>query len=196
MSRVDGTQAPGSPDLVGLRSGGASTTREECSEMWTIELLSRGPTHLPAVRELVEEYIRLPDAWTQRGGPPQHLPAPFVDELARLPEPAVPPRGDIAVAVDAGRAAFAVGLLVPYDDAQAEIKRVYVRLLRRGGGVGTALTESLVSVARELGYRSVVLDVMASRRSAARLYERVGFVPVAPYHDYLAIEMRAYRLTL
>lgn len=164
--------------------------------MWTIELISRQPTHLPAARRLVEEYLRLPDAWAHRGGPPRQLPSPFVEELTRLPEPAVPPHGEISVAVDEGGAAFAVGLLVPYDGAQAEIKRLYVRTPHRGQGAGTALTEVLVSVARDLGYRGVVLDVMASRRQAARLYERAGFVPIAPYHEHGAVEMRAYRLAL
>jgi ribosomal protein S18 acetylase RimI-like enzyme len=165
-------------------------------EMWTIELTSRRPNRLSAVRELVEEYIRLPDAWAQSGGAPRQLPAPFAEELARLPEPAVPPYGDIAIAVDKSGTAFAVGLLVPYDDGQAEIKRVYVRPPHRRAGVGTALTGALVAVARERGYQSVVLDVMASRRSAARLYERLGFVPIIPYHEHRAVEMRAYRLVL
>lgn len=108
----------------------------------------------------------------------------------------MPPHGDIAIAVDESATAFAVELLVPYDKAQAEIKRLYVRQPHRRQGVGTALTEALVSVARKLGYRSVVLDVMASRRGAVRVYERVGFVPESPYRQYRAVEMRAYRLTL
>lgn len=120
----------------------------------------------------------------------------FVEELSRLPEPAAPPRGDIAVAVENGRRAFAVGLLVPYDDAGAELKRVFVRPAHRRQGVGTALTNALVPVARELGYQSVVLDVMATRREAARLYERAGFVPIAPYREYRSVEMRSYRLAL
>lgn len=164
--------------------------------MWAVELISRQPAHLRAARGLVEEYLRLPDAWAHRGGPPQQLPSRFVEELARLPEPALPPYGEIAVAVDEGGAAFAVALLVPYDDAQAEIKRLYVRTPHRGQGVGSALTEALVSIARELGYRGVILDVMASRRHAARLYERAGFVPIAPYHEHGAVEMRAYGLAL
>jgi ribosomal protein S18 acetylase RimI-like enzyme len=163
---------------------------------WSIELVSSTPTHLPVVRELVEEYIRLPDAWARSDGPPRQLPPPFADELARLPQPAVPPHGDIAVAVDDRRERFAVGLLVPHDDAEAEIKRIYVRPGHRRHGVGTALTNVLVSVARELGYRSVVLDVMASRHGAVDLYERVGFVPIASCRKHPTVEMRAYRLAV
>jgi ribosomal protein S18 acetylase RimI-like enzyme len=164
--------------------------------MWCIELVSSTPTHLPAVRELVEEYLRLPDAWARFDGPPRELPARFADELARLPQPAVPPGGDIAVAVDNRRGVFAVGLLVPHGDAEAEMKRIYVRPAHRGHGVGTAMTNALVSVARELGYRSVALDVMASRRSAVHLYERVGFVPIVSYREHPTLEMRAYRLAI
>ena len=164
--------------------------------MWRIELLSSAPAHLPAVRELVEEYIRLPDAWARSDGPPEQLPTHFAEELARLPEPAAPPAGDIAVAVENDGCAFGVALLAPHNDAEGEIKRLYVRPAHRRGGVGTALTTALVSVACELGYRSVVLDVMASRHGAVSLYERVGFAPVAPYHRYRDVEMRAYRLVL
>jgi ribosomal protein S18 acetylase RimI-like enzyme len=164
--------------------------------MWRIELVSSTPNHLPAVRELVEEYVRLPDAWASSDGPPRQLPAPFADELARLPQPAVRPAGDIAVAVDNRRGAFAVGLLVPHDDAEAEMKRIYVRPEHRRHGVGTAVTNELVSIARELGYRSVVLDVMASRHSAVGLYERVGFVPIASYREHPTVGMRAYRLAI
>jgi ribosomal protein S18 acetylase RimI-like enzyme len=164
--------------------------------MWRIELVSSTPTHLQAVRELVEEYIRLPDAWVLSGGPPRQLPPQFAEELARLPQPAAPPGGDIAVAVDNRRGAFAVGLLVPHDDAEAEMKRIYVRPTHRRRGVGAALTSVLVSVARELTYRSVVLDVMASRHGAINLYERAGFVPIASYRERRNVEMRAYRLEI
>lgn len=81
--------------------------------MWTLETLSAAPQLLAAVADLVEEYIRLPDAWGDHGGPPDQLPSPFREEIAGLPGRARRPTGDVAVGVDEAGAVFAAGMLVP-----------------------------------------------------------------------------------
>lgn len=48
----------------------------------------------------------------------------------------------------------------------------------RGGGIGGRLLEEVVTVAAELGYRRVRLDVVDSNPRARALYERRGFVVV------------------
>ncbi len=165
--------------------------------MWTVELLSAAPRHLAAVADLVEEYVRLPDAWADHGGPPDHLPLSFREEITGLPGRAVPPTGDMAVGVDHAGAAFAAGMLVPFDDERAEIKRLYVRPTHQCEGVGRVLVQTLLGIARDLGYRTVVLDVMSARPAAVRLYERSGFVAVEAFRTYPAHHrMRFYRRSL
>jgi ribosomal protein S18 acetylase RimI-like enzyme len=52
---------------------------------------------------------------------------------------------------------------------------MFVAPTHRGAGVGEALVRTLLAQARARGHTHVVLDVNHSNRSAARLYERVGF---------------------
>ena len=150
------------------------------SEMWTIQLLSAAPQHLPALAAPIEEYIRVPDHWDANSGPPSQLPGFFRDELDGLPGPAAPPTGNIAIGVDDAGVVLAAGTVVPYDTNQAEIKRLYVRPDHQHSGIGRALVETLLDVARNLGYDAVILNVIATRSAAIGLYENLGFTPTEP----------------
>lgn len=161
--------------------------------MWTLELLSESPSHLPAVKELVREYVLLPDAWVNRDGPPKHLPTFFLDEIEALPFPAELPNGDIAVAIKEGRA-FGTALLVPFESSRAELKQLYVKSDMRALGVGREIVRALIGVAKELGYRSVVLDVIPSRTDAIGLYRSVGFNPAPAFKHYDSHEMLFFEL--
>lgn len=81
---------------------------------------------------------------------------------------------------------------------QAELANLAVAPAFRGRGVGRALLESVVAVARELGVRQLFLEVRQSNSVAQRLYRSVGFVPVAlrrgyyeaPVEDALVMALR------
>lgn len=60
-------------------------------------------------------------------------------------------------------------------DAVGRIRRVYVRTAWRNRGIGTALVSELVDEAR--GHFHCV-SLRAENSDAARLYERIGFVPI------------------
>ncbi len=63
----------------------------------------------------------------------------------------------------------------------AEIKRLWVRPKARRHGLGVTLIEQALALARGHGHSRVVLDTTADLASANRLYERLGFTPIAPY---------------
>ena len=63
-------------------------------------------------------------------------------------------------------------------------------------GLGRELANELIEDARARGYRTMLLDTLASMASARALYRDLGFVPVAPYYDnplpgvmYMALEL-------
>ena len=67
--------------------------------------------------------------------------------------------------------------------ADCEMKRLYVRPSARQGGTGRALAAAAVTAGRELGYRRMLLDTLASMSAARALYSALGFRECAPYYD-------------
>jgi putative acetyltransferase len=77
-----------------------------------------------------------------------------------------------------------IALLIGHDQVSARLERIYVLDGKQGRGVGGKLLRRALQRAGSLGYRRVVLDVIAERAAAIRLYERLGFEPITPYTDY------------
>ena len=116
------------------------------------------------VRELFAEYARMVDE-----------PCCFADfdrELASLP-------GDYRLFL-APPAAGCVAVRF-LDRETAEMKRLYVRAAHRGRGLGRALAEAAIAVAREAGCKRIVLDTLPKMREAQQLYRTLDFRSIAPY---------------
>ena len=104
-------------------------------------------------------------------------------DIAALPDVYVAPLGALLVALD-GDEPLACGALAPLAPPEiAELKRVYVRPAARGRGVGEAMTRALMAAATGAGYARVRLDTAPELHAAVALYQRLGFTPIAPYHD-------------
>lgn len=119
---------------------------------------------IAVVRGLFAEYARLVDE-----------PACFVGferELEALP-------GDYRLLLaEAAAGCVAVRLL---DASTAEMKRLYVRSAHRGKGLGRALAQAAIGLAREAGCARIVLDTLPKMREAQALYDLLGFRKIAPY---------------
>ena len=108
-------------------------------------------------------------------------------ELAALPGKYGPPTGCLLLATSDGTPAGCVAIR-RHDETTAEVKRMYVRPIMRGKGVGVALLDELISATRRLGYRRMVLTTHPSLESAQRLYLATGFVVVENPDDFPAHE--------
>jgi putative acetyltransferase len=122
------------------------------------------PAEVACVRALFAEYARMVDE-----------PCCFADferELASLP-------GEYRLFLaDPAAGCVAVRFL---DPETAEMKRLYVRAAHRGRGLGRALAEAAIAVAREAGCSRIVLDTLPKMREAQALYQTLGFQETETY---------------
>jgi len=117
------------------------------------------------------------------------------EELGTLPGKYARPTGVVLIARDGADAAGAVAYRM-VEPGVCEMKRLYLRPAFRGSGLGRELANELIDDARAQGYRTMLLDTLASMGTARALYRDLGFKPVAPYYDnplpgvmYMALEL-------
>jgi putative acetyltransferase len=137
----------------------------------TITEAYAGPD-LDAARALVLEYAEtrgFPLSWQG-----------FEEEYAGLPGDYAPPSGRLLLARLDGTPQGCVALR-RIDDADCEMKRLYVRESARGHGIGRVLCERLIGEARSIGYRTMLLDTLERMPDANRLYRALGFVETQQY---------------
>jgi GNAT superfamily N-acetyltransferase len=94
-----------------------------------------------------------------------------------------PPDGVFLVGRADGRA-VACGGICRFDDARAELKRMYVAPSARGRGHGRDLLVALEAEARRFGYTGIVLETGDLHLAAMRLYESAGYEPIPCYGPY------------
>lgn len=139
-----------------------------------MQIRAAGPGDIPAVREMLREYIE----WIDMDLAFQEIDA----ELDGLPGDYAPPHGALFVAVDGPRY-LAMIALRPLDRTTAEMKRLYVRPDARGRGLARELIARLCNEAKRLNYSEIRLDTLPKMGEAQALYEAHGFVDIEPYYQ-------------
>ncbi|MGH3650044.1 MAG: GNAT family N-acetyltransferase [Acidimicrobiia bacterium] len=79
-----------------------------------------------------------------------------------------------------------IGAIKQLDDTHIELKSIHTAEQARGNGVGRAIVDHLIAVARDRGATRVSLETGAMEAFAPSraLYARVGFVECEPFAEY------------
>jgi putative acetyltransferase len=105
----------------------------------------------------------------------------FDNELAGLPGEYAPPDGRLLLAECEGQLAGCVALHRLGSDV-CEMKRLYLRPVFRGKGLGRALAERIIAEARQIGYQRMRLDTVEPvMKDALAMYRKLGFKEISPY---------------
>jgi ribosomal protein S18 acetylase RimI-like enzyme len=100
----------------------------------------------------------------------------LADGLARYS----PPRGRMLLAFVDDEAVGSVAL-TRLDAESCEFKRLYVKPMMRGEGIGDALSRSALQHARWIGYSRVKLSTYKTNVASIKLYRKLGFVDTEPF---------------
>jgi len=109
-------------------------------------------------------------------------PGAFEEELAGLEKRYGPPGGAMFLAWSDGSAVGTVALK-DLCNGDCEMKRMFVLPSHHGRGIGRALAETLLEVAKKMGYTRMLLDTSIRQKEAENLYSRIGFVHCLPYYE-------------
>ena len=106
----------------------------------------------------------------------------FDEELLHLESKYGPPRGRMYLAYCDQQLAGCIALR-QLDDTRCEMKRLYVRPQFRKQHIGNTLVSKVISDARAIGYRHLLLDTFPFLDVAIRMYEWLGFYYIPKYND-------------
>lgn len=80
------------------------------------------------------------------------------------------------------------GAILPLDEHAVELRRFYVEPPMRGQGIASAILHFLEDVARQRGYRHVVLETGPKQPGAIGLYHKFGYRQIPSYGEYEGCE--------
>lgn len=140
-----------------------------------------GYNHPQQVRELFSEYTQLiidGDSRFRDYLAIQH----FDDELMHLETKYGAPRGRLYLAYCNHALAGCIALR-QLDSSKCEMKRLYVRPQFQRNHIGRTLVDKVISDARSIGYRSILLDTFPFLDTAIHMYRKLGFYDIPRYND-------------
>jgi ribosomal protein S18 acetylase RimI-like enzyme len=152
----------------------------------SLELIekSSSPATVEAARQLLHEYGEFV---VSQPGSARFCYGSLEKEIAQLPTTFEGQGGGCLLArLGDAPAGFVAWRALPASvDTEAwEMKRLWVRPLARGVGLGRILTEAVIERAQTSERSAIYLDtVPETMGSAYRMYLELGFAPCAPYND-------------
>jgi putative acetyltransferase len=84
--------------------------------------------------------------------------------------------------------ALGCGAFKEYESNVAEIKRMFVLPEQRGKGIAAKILYEIEMWAKDLGYRSAILETSQKLESAIVLYKKSGYQIIENYGQYIGVE--------
>lgn len=129
---------------------------------------------------LTEYYGQIQERLMNIGGPRLSIEHEVTTSLDALDQ-FLPPNGTIVFARDQSGFLLGCGFMRMLDANRAELKRLYVRDLARGLGLGRRLIEARIEKAKEMGATTILADTVRGNSSLLALYDRLGFGETGRY---------------
>lgn len=129
---------------------------------------------------LTDYYAQILERLMAVGGPSLSVEEHVKTSLEEIDE-FLPPNGGILLARDSSGYLLGCGFVRMIDDKRAELKRLYVRDIARGYGLGRRMIEMRIEKAKELGATIILADTVRGNSSMLALYDRLGFSETARY---------------
>lgn len=93
----------------------------------------------------------------------------------------------VVLAYDHGKA-IGCGAIKEYTIDTMEVKRMFVPLEKRGKGIASAILKELESWAKELGYKTCILETGQKQPEAIALYQKNNYAIIKNYGQYAEVE--------
>ena len=84
--------------------------------------------------------------------------------------------------------AVGCGAIKKFDESTVEVKRMFVRLDKRGSGVAQKMLQELETWAKELGYQECILETGIRQVAAVRFYKKCTYKIIPNYGQYKNME--------
>lgn len=106
----------------------------------------------------------------------------YSHETENLEEKYDLPYGRLYVALFNGSVAGCIALR-KIDECNCELKRLYVKPEYRGNKIGNILLEKILTEAKKIGYKHILLDTLPFLTTAIEMYKKKGFYEIASYNN-------------
>ncbi|URZ08077.1 hypothetical protein CLROS_034430 [Clostridium felsineum] len=106
----------------------------------------------------------------------------YDSELEHLEEKYGLPYGRLYIVKAKNKIVGCIGLR-KIDNENCEMKRLYVREEFRGHKIAGQLVKTIIKDAKEIGYKSMLLDTLPFLKGAINLYKKFGFYEIESYNN-------------
>ena len=154
-----------------------------------------------ALEELLTEYYAVVfHKLALVGGPVRNEPKNAASSVLANIRTFLPPTGRLVLAYGKENRLVGCGTLQQARPDAGELKRLFVRPEANGNRLGRALVHARMEAAREMGWRSLLVNAVTGNQDMLRIYESLGFrfierypecsdpIELTDYFDYMQFD--------